>query len=1052
MMRRIIGSSMTARGFVICVAALILALGVWQLHAMRMDSLPEFMPPTVEIQTEALGLSAPEVEQLITVPLEQDLLAGVPWLDTMRSESIPGLSSVELIFEPGTDLFRARQMVQERLTQAAGLPNVSGPPQMLQPLSSTARIMLIRVSSATFDQRDLSVEARWTIRPKLLGVPGVANVSIWGQRERQLQVQVDPDRLRHRGLTLDEVIETTGNALWASPLTFLEASTPGTGGFIDTAQQRLGIQHLQPISTADDLAKVPIEGTNGRTLRLGDVADVVEDHQPLIGDAIFPHGDPGILLVVEKFPGANTLDVTRGVEDAVDALRPGLNGIDVDTTIYRPATYIERGSRNLGVAFVVALLLMIIALAALVYEWRTAAISIAAVLCSSSVAWLVLSLLGTTVNTMVVAGLVMALAVIVDDAVVDVHSAAQRLHRQRMNGIEPRASTIILETLVEMRSALIFATLIALVALMPFFFVRGEAAPFLPPIAWSFGLALVGSFVVALTLTPALGMLLLPGMPVQRRSSPIMAWLARGYDRILVAVTSAPRRTYLATGIAVLAGLATIPFIATSALPSFRDGNVLIDLRAMPGTSLTEMDRITGRIGRELATVPGVTDVGADIGRAITSDQVVDVDTAQLSVSLDPAVEYDATLAALQSIVDGYAGIAHSISTYSDERIARELAETDSPIVVRLYGVDLDVLRTQATQVIDAIADIEGIVGPQVTLQPQEPTLGVTVDLQRAERWGVVPGDVRRAAATLMSGIGVGSLFEQQKVFDVVVWGTPGIRNSLDSVRNLLLDTPGGGHVRLGRVAAVDIRPTPTVIRHQDLSRSLDVTADVRGRDVDAVAADVEAALGFLTFPLEYHAELAGDFAEQSAAGRRELAVAVAAAIGIFLLLQAALASWRLAAVSFFVLPLAVVGCLVAILLSDSVFSIGSLAGCLAAFVMSTRFGLTLMRHYRQLQKQGATLDAALVQQGSRERFLPIVVATIVIGLMLLPFALSGDLAGQEIVGPMATATIGGVVASALLNLFVVPVLYLKFGPTGAPEAVTSEIIVVPEIDHVAEH
>ncbi len=310
-MRWLIGSSLRLRRVVVVVAAGVIVLSVAQLWHASVDTLPEFGPPTVQVQTEALGLSAPEVEQLITVPLEQDLLAGVPWLDTMRSASIPGLSSIELIFDPGTDLLRARQVVQERLTQAAGLPNVSATPHMLQPLSSTSRIMMIRLSSATVSPIEMSVLARWTIRPKLLGVQGVANVSIWGQRERQLQVQVDPDRLATYGLSLDHIIETSGNALWASPLTFLEASTPGTGGFIDTANQRLGIQHLQPITTASDLAKVPIDRASGGTLRLGDVADVVEDHQPLIGDAIFTDGDPGLLLVVEKFPGANTLDVTQ---------------------------------------------------------------------------------------------------------------------------------------------------------------------------------------------------------------------------------------------------------------------------------------------------------------------------------------------------------------------------------------------------------------------------------------------------------------------------------------------------------------------------------------------------------------------------------------------------------------------------------------------------------------------------------------------------------------------------------------------------------------------
>ena len=384
-MRWLIGSSLRLRRVVVVAAAGVIVLSVAQLWHASVDTLPEFGPPTVQVQTEALGLSAPEVEQLITVPLEQDLLAGVPWLDTMRSASIPGLSSIELIFDPGTDLLRARQVVQERLTQAAGLPNVSATPHMLQPLSSTSRIMMIRLSSATVSPIEMSVLARWTIRPKLLGVQGVANVSIWGQRERQLQVQVDPERLATYGLSLDHIIETSGNALWASPLTFLEASTPGTGGFIDTANQRLGIQHLQPITTASDLAKVPIDRASGGALRLGDVADVVEDHQPLIGDAIFTDGDPGLLLIVEKFPGANTLDVTHDVESALDALRPGLPGVALDPTVYRPAGYMERSAANLGIALLISLVLVIVALGVILLGWRGAVVGLAAIVSSFSV-------------------------------------------------------------------------------------------------------------------------------------------------------------------------------------------------------------------------------------------------------------------------------------------------------------------------------------------------------------------------------------------------------------------------------------------------------------------------------------------------------------------------------------------------------------------------------------------------------------------------------------------------------------------------------------------
>lgn len=418
------------RRLVVALAAAFVFFGILQLRNVPVDVLPEFSPPTVQIQTEALGLSAIEVEQLITVPMEQNLLNGVAFLDVIRSESVPGLSSIELIFEPGTDIWRARQLVQERLTQAHDLPQVSKAPQMLQPLSSTSRLMMIGLSSNELSLIETSVLARWVIRPRLMGVPGVANVATWGHRERQLQVQVDPSLLRDKGVSLNQVISTSGNALWVSPLTFLEASTPGTGGFIDTPNQRLTIQHLLPIRTAEELAQVSLEGAEDRGLRLGDVAHVVEDHQPLIGDAVFSDR-PGLLLVVEKLPGSDTVEVTREVEEALEELRPGLGDIQFDSTVFRPATYIENGIGHLTTALLIGGLLIILVLAAFLFEWRTVLIAAVAIPLSLVAAGVVIYLRGTTVNAMSLAGLMVGLVAVIDDAVIDAENIGRRLRQRR---------------------------------------------------------------------------------------------------------------------------------------------------------------------------------------------------------------------------------------------------------------------------------------------------------------------------------------------------------------------------------------------------------------------------------------------------------------------------------------------------------------------------------------------------------------------------------------------------------------------------------------------
>src|SRR5215208_2033125 len=402
-MRGIINASMQYR---------FLAIGFTQIRSMPVDVLPEFKPPFVEVQTETLGLSAKEVEEIVTVSLEQNMLAGVPWLDRIESKSMPGLSSIVLYFEPGTDLLRARQLVGERLAlSAVGLPSVSKKPVMIQPLSSANRIMIVGLSAKDMSLMDLSVLARWTVAPRLMGVPGVAHVAVWGNRDRQLQVLIDPEKLQSQGVSMDQIISTAGNALWVSPLTFLQASSPGTGGFIDTPNQRLSVWHVLPISSAEELSQVAVEGTDG--LLLKDVAQVVEDHQPLIGDAVI-NDAPNLLLLIEKLPGANTLQVTRNVDEALEALGPGLPGVQFDSSLFRPATFIEMAVANLSQALIIGAILMVLVLGIFLYGWRTALISLLAILTSLAAALSVLYLRGTTLNSMVIAGLVVALGLIID--------------------------------------------------------------------------------------------------------------------------------------------------------------------------------------------------------------------------------------------------------------------------------------------------------------------------------------------------------------------------------------------------------------------------------------------------------------------------------------------------------------------------------------------------------------------------------------------------------------------------------------------------------------
>jgi CzcA family heavy metal efflux pump len=1002
----------------------VIAVGITQLRDAPVDVLPEFSPPTVEIQAEALGLSAAEVEQLITTPFEQDLLNGLAFLDQIRSQSLPGLSRIQLIFEPGTDLFRARQVVAERLAEAqVALPGVSRPPQMLQPLSSTNRVMILGLSSREVSAIEMSVLARWTITPRLLAVPGVANVAVWGFRDRQLQVQVDPKQLRAGGVSLQQVVETSANALWVSPLSFVEASVPGTGGFIDTPNQRLGVMHISPIVTADDLSRVRVEGT---AYRLGDVATVVEDHQPLIGDA--PTGEgTGLVLVVEKFPDANTLEVTRGIEDAIDVMRPGLSGITFDTTIFRPASFIEESIDNVALALIIGSVLVLLVLGVFFFDWRAVLVAVVAIPLSLLAAGLVLYARGETINAMVVAGFVAALGLVIHDVVRDLGNFARRLGARRREDGDDSATAVVLEASLDLRGAMVYATLIVALAVLPLFVLEGIGGEFLPPLAVSYLLAAVASMAVALTVTPALSLLLLSRAPRQLRRSPRARWLQQGYAALLLRSLSRPRWTYLAVGAVVVAGLAALPFLRSSLSPSFKEPQLLIHMEGAPGTSLPEMTRITNQAGRELESIPGVSNVGAHVGRAVTSDQAVNVNSAELWVSIDPEADYDATVASVREAVEGYPGLAFDVLTFSKERVEEVLSGTDEDLVVRVYGEDLQVLRAQAGEVSEILADTEGVGNPRLKLSAEEPTLEVEIDLAAAERYGIKPGEVRRAAATLLAGIQVGSLFEEQKVFDVVVWGTPETRASLTNIRELPIDTPNGGQVALGDVADVQIRPNPTVIRHEAVSRYIDVAADLSGRSRGSVVSDVERRLEEAEFPLEYHAEVLDQ--EGRTAQGRLVAVGILAAIGVLLVLQAALGSFRLALLAFAVLPLALTGGALGSLADGAALSLGSLIGFVGVLGIVAQNSILLIKHLQYLERdEREPFGPQLVQRGAQEQLGPVLVAALATGFALLPFVVLGTIPGYELLHPLAVVVVGGLVTSTLISLFLLPALYVRFG------------------------
>ena len=1016
MMSWIVGTSLRLRVLVVALALLLVLVGILAAQRAAFDVFPEFAPPLVEIQTEAPGLSAEEVESLVTVPIE-NALHGAPWVKTIRSKSVLGLSSVVLIFDPGTDLLRARQMAQERLAvEASRLPAVAHPPVMLSPLSSTSRALKIGISSKKLSQMEMTELAKWTIRPRLMAVQGVANVAIWGQRDRQYQVLVDPARLRAHEVTLEAVIRAAGDA----------ASISG-GGFVDSPNQRLALRHLAPVVEPEDLGRTVVDFRAGTPIRLRDVAEVKVDHASPIGDAVINDG-PGLLLIVEKQPWGNTLSVTREVEAALRALQPGLKDLELDSTIFRPATFIERSLSNLRQALVLGCVLVVVVLVSFFFEWRAALISLVTIPLSLLAAGIVLGLLGKTINTMVLAGLVIAVGVVVDDAIIDVENIARRLRLNRQSANPRSEFGVVLAASLEVRSAVVLASFIVVLVFVPVFFLPGLAGAFFRPLALAYVLAILASMVVALTLTPALSLMLLPRAAGQGRS-----WLSqtvqRHYRDLLPRVLARPRLALIILLTAFLASAISLPWLGEEFLPNFKETDFLMHWVEKPGTSLEAMRRITERVSRELRSIEGVRNFGSHLGRAEVADEVVGPNFTELWISIDGAADYEGTVRKIQEVVDGYPGLYRDVLTYLKERIKEVLTGASATIVVRVFGPELTELRDKAKAVAAEMERVPGVTHVRVEPQVLVPQVTVRLRPEAAEQFGLTPGQVRRAVTTLVQGTKVGEVYQQQRAYAVTVWGAEPVRHDVSALRDLLIDLPDGGQAPLGEVAEIAIEPAPNEIKREGAARRIDITCNAEGRDLGSLARQIEQRVGGIRFQPGYHPEFLGEYAARQESQRHLLMLAGISLVGILVLLHVEFGSWRLAWLVFLTLPFALIGGVMGAFFGGGILSLGSLVGFVTVLGVAARNGIMLLSHYQYLEEvEKEPFGANLILRGAQERLEPILMTALCAGLGLLPLVFAGNKPGHEIEFPMAVVILGGLVTSTLLNLVLMPSLYALFG------------------------
>ncbi len=1016
MLKNLIYTAVNGRIIVLLISLILILVGLNTISQAPLDVFPEFAPIKVEIQTEAPGLSTEETEQLISIPLEH-ALNGTPKLKTIRSKSLLGLSSVVLLFEEGTDLFQARQFVQERLMLAANkLPIVAKPPVMLPPLSSLSRVLKVGVSSKTLSQMDISSLTMWTIRPRLMSVPGVANVAVWGQRDKQLQVLVNPDHLRASNVTLQQVMAAAGNA-----------ASIESGGFVDSPNQRIAIRHKNLTSKPEELENAVVDFKNGAPILLSSVADVVIGTPPPIGDAVINKGD-GLLLIVEKHPDANTLEVTKNVEAALDELKPAIKDLEIDSSIFRPATFIERAINNLKNALLLGALLVALILIFFLRNKRAALISICAIPLSLISAVLVLSAFNVNMNTMVIAGLVIALGEVVDDAIIDVENIIRRLKLNQLLEKPKSKLNIIVNASLEVRSAVVFATMIVMVVFLPVFFLDGIAGAFFKPLAMAYLFAILASLLVALLVTPALSFLLLDADHEDKEIAAIN-WLHNRYAQLLSSILVKPKKIFVISTMTLIMTVIGSLFLGSEFLPKFKETDFLMHFLERPGASVEQMKKMSLRASHDLLEIPGVRNFGAHIGRAEAADEVVGPNFTELWVSIDPDVNYEQTVAAIQQTMQGYSGIFTDVQTYLKERSKEVLSGTSSSIVVRLFGPDLAVLRQQAEKIKATMQSIEGISDLKVEPQVLIPQIEIRLRQEAAKRYGITTNDIRKVTSLVLKGTKVGEVYDAQQKVDVVVIGSSESKSDISAIQQLPIESAFGPQLRIRDVAEVYFVGMPNEIKREAVSRRIDIVSNAKGRDLGSVASEVENKISAMSFPTGYYPQFIGEYTAQKEARKKLFGLTFFVLLAILFIVHMDFRDFHHTLIFLASLPFALVGGVIGVFLSGGIVSLGSIVGFIAVLGIAARNGILLISHYRHLMiSDGHDFGPYLVKKGSQERLVPILMTALATSLALLPIIIKGPISGYEIEHPLAVVVVSGLLTSTVLNLILLPSIFLKFG------------------------
>ena len=1026
-LNRIIEWALRNRLLVLIAASALLIYGGFVTYRAHVDVFPDLTAPTVTILTESHGLAPEEVESLVTLPIEA-AMNGTAGVFRVRSNSAIGISIVFVEFEFGTDIYRARQLVTEKLQQVR-LP-AGVPPPVLGPISSTmGEIMLISMTSKTTSPMELRSIADWIVRPRLLGVSGVSQVMIIGGETKQYQVLVDPAKLADYKLTLEQVTEAVA-----------ASNANAAGGFLERPNEEFLIRGRARVYSTEDLANSVVAVREGTPILLSNIATVKQGPALKRGDGSF-NMHPAVVATIQKQPNANTLELTEQIEQTLAALKPTLPvDVTIDTKAFQQADFIKRAISNVNWSIIEGGIMVTIVLFLFLWNFRTTFISLTAIPLSLVTAILVMSYFGITVNTMTLGGLAIAIGALVDDAIIDVENVFRRLKQNAHSPSPEPVTRVIFKASSEIRNSILFATLIIVLVFLPLFSLGGFEGRMFAPLAFAYVISLTASLIVALVVTPVLCYYLLRRSKLlqDERDSKLVALLKRRYARDLQSVLQHPYKIISVSAVLLILAILMFPLMGREFLPPFNEGALNINASLPPGSSLQESNRIGSIIEAALHDVPEVVSTTRRTGRAELDEHAAGVNTSEIEVvTKEGDRPHSEMMEEVRQKLARIPGVTAEVGQPISHRIDHLLSGTRAQIAIKLFGPDLATLRNKAGEIRDAMAGVPGIVDLLVEPQVGVAQVQVNMNRQAAAAVGLSAKDLAETVDTAFNGHAASQVLEEQRTYDVLVRFDDTARQSVDTIRNTLIDTPTGVKVPIAQVAEVRLDQGPNTINRENVQRRIIVQANVADRDLGSVIEDVRTAITQkVQLPQGYFVQYGGQFESQEKASRQILLLSTVAIAGIFLLLYIALKSVRSAFLVMANLPLALIGGVVMVFLSGGTLSIASLVGFITLFGIATRNGIMLISHYSHLMiEEGVGFRDAIVQ-GSMERLSPILMTALVTGVGLIPLALGVGEPGKEIQQPMAVVILGGIFTSTFLNMIVIPALYLKYGRAEAPALV----------------